>query len=197
MGWMSKLFGGKAKSPIKEEDKEHALVLAVRHKLLPYRKGLSGAEELFVPMDQFLTALEMRAAGSPTMRLISSPQTVRASARIALQFDVMKGNMPFFYKDDGNKTVFIGDVRVRARDLAEHAATLIDRSQVTLAGVYAQALDDLEDDMETYAALNVSSGLSYNDGKNMAKVFETGADEDENHIIQPVLRFRNEGIRPS
>lgn len=196
MSWIKKLFGGKA-APAASDVDEKALALAVRHKLLPYRQGLRGAEELFVPVNQFLTALEMRAAGSPTMRLLSRPETVRASARITLQAEVMKGNMPFFYKDNGNDTVFVSDVKLRARDLAGHASWLIDRGQVTLAGVYAQALDDLEDDMQTYATLTNMPGLSYDDGKDLGKTFEAGAAENRDNVIQPVLRRKNRGIRPS
>ncbi len=196
MSWMKKLFGGKA-APATPQVDEKALALAVKMKLVPYAKGLRGAEELFVPADQFLTALEMRAAGSPTMRLLSRPETVRASARIALQSEVLKGNMPFFYKDSGNSTVIISDVKFRARDLSDHAAWLIDRGQVTLASVYAQALEDLEDDMQTYATLSNTPGVTYNDGKELGKTFEVGADEDRNHPIQPVLRHKNSGIRPS
>lgn len=196
MSWMKKLFGGKA-APATESVDEKALALAVRLKLVPYAKGLRGAEELFVPVDQFLTALEMRAAGSPTMRLLNRPETVRASARIALQSEVLKGNMPFFYKDTGNSTVFMSDVKLRARDLASHATWLLERGQATLASVYAQALEDLEDDMETYAALSNTPGVTYNDGKELGKTFEVGADEDHNHPIQPVLRRKNSGIRPS
>lgn len=196
MSWMKKLFGGKA-APATPQVDEKALALAVRHKLLPYAKGLRGAEELFVPIDQFLTALEMRAAGSATMRLLNRPETVRASARIALQCEVMKGGMPFFYKDNGNSTVFVSDVKLRARDLADHATWLVDRGQVTLASVYAQALEDMEDDMQTYATLSNTPGLSYNDGKNLGRTFEVGADEDRDHVIQPVLRRKNNVIRPS
>lgn len=196
MSWIKKLFGGKA-APATPPVDEKALALAVKHKLLPYRKGLRGAEELFVPVDQFLTALEMRAAGSPTMRLLSRPETVRASARITLQRAVMKGNMPFFYKDSGNSVVFANDVKLRARDVAEHAAWLVDRGQVTLAGVYAQTLEDMEDDLQTYAALSKAPGLSYNDGKDLGRIFEVGAEDDVHHVVQPVLRRKHGGIRPS
>ena len=196
MSWMKKIFGGHA-ATVDSGSREKALVLAVRQKLSPYRKGIRGAEELFVPVTQFLTALEMRAAASPTMRLLGRPETVKASARIALQAEVLKGNMPFFYKADGDNEALVSAVSLRARDLADHAAWLIDRGQVTLAGVYAQALDDLDEDMQTYAALTNVAGLFYDDGKDLGRTFEVESDDDRDFTASPVLTHKKSMFRPS
>lgn len=196
MKWLTKLFGGKSAAPATPPQDEQALTLVVRHKLRAFKTAPGGDDEAFVSTAEFLTALEMRAAGSAILRL-QGADTVRKAAQISLQSDVMQGKMPFFYKDQGNATVFITDTKLRARDIAEHAAKLLDLKQVSLADAYATALHDLDLDMKTFRELKKQSGLSYNNGKDIAQVFETGADEDYDRPIQPVLRRKSEGNHPS
>lgn len=199
MNWLSKLWRGKAEPSRPEADKQ-ALVILVNHRLNPFRQGPTGVDETFVPVADFLTALEMRAAGSAMLRWDGSrPDTVKNAARISLRADVMAGKVPFFYRDNGNRTVFIEDTYVPVRYLADHAAALLAQNQVTLADVYAAALSDREADMPSFSTLKRRDNLSHIEGSDMGKVFEVGADDDNgNQPIQPVLRIRrNNGIQPS
>jgi|GEM_PF-6940150 hypothetical protein len=197
MKWLTKLFGGKAANdntpkPVDEQ----ALTLVVRHKLRPFKTAPGGDDEQFVSTAGFLTALEMRAAGSAILRL-QGADTIRKAAHISLQSELMQGKMPFFYKDQGNATVFTTDTHLRARDIAAHAAKLLDLKQVSLADAYATALHDLDLDMKAFAELKKEPGFSYNNGKDVGQVFEIGADEDEYRSIQPVLRRKSPGNQPS
>lgn len=195
MEWLRKLFGGQA-APVARVD-EQALALTVRQKLLPFRKGPSGEDEVFVDAYDFLLALKNRAAQSAALQLISSADAVAKAAKIHLRTQVMRGQLPFFYKDNGNKTVFVTDVYVPVRELAGHAVELLHLGQLSLADAYASALKDTDFDSRSLFELRNRRGLSYVEGKDIGKVFEMGADEDETGPVQPVLRIKGPGARPS
>ncbi len=202
MKWLTKLFGGKSAPESSlhpaaaQKIDERALALITRQRLLPFSKGFKGADELYVSVNQFLTSLEMRAAGSALLGLTTSPQTARTAAKFSMQACVVKGEMPFFFRDSGNKSVFMDDIYVCARDVADHATKLVGLGQVALAHVYAEALEDRIEDMMSYRAMGYNKGYTYCNGKDVGAYFEIGADEDDDHPIQLVLRRKYRAPQP-
>ncbi|HEY0900632.1 MAG TPA: hypothetical protein VGD95_00785 [Micavibrio sp.] len=200
MKWLTRIFGGKAASnpghQTPEQRDEHALALYARQRLMPFSKGLKGGDELFMPAEGFLTSLKERTAQSAALCLTQRPETMQAAARITMQGRILKGEMPILFHERPTKTIFMNDIYVRPRDVADHAAKLLALGQVYLACAYADALEDRIEDMEPFKILSQNSYFTYSDGSDIAQYFEMGADVGDQERLQPVIRRKYGGAQP-